>query len=108
MSEIVEMKRIEELTRRIVQEFHPQKVILFGSYAYGYPTRDSDVDILVVLPFQGKAVRKAIEIRNRVRAEMPLDLLVRTPEQLGERLARNDWFMREIVEKGRMLYATTD
>jgi len=85
MSEIVEMKRIEDLTRQIVQEFHPQKVILFGSYAYGDPTRDSDVDILVVLPFQGKAVRKAIEIRDRVRSEMQLDLLVRTPEQLGER-----------------------
>jgi len=58
----------------------------------------------VVLPFKGKPVRKAIEIRNKVNAVVPLDLIVRTPEQVAERLAQNDWFMREIVERGRTLY----
>jgi hypothetical protein len=53
-------------------------------------------------------VRKAIEIRNKVNAEMPLDLIVRTPEQLAERLAQNDWFMREIVERGRTLYESNN
>jgi hypothetical protein len=57
-----------------------------------------------VLPFEGKVVRKAIEIRNRVNAALPLDLIVRTPEQLADRLAQNDWFIREIVERGRTLY----
>jgi len=101
---MVEMKKIRDLTSLIAREFDPDRIILFGSYAYGQPGYDSDVDILVVLPFKGKAVRKAIEIRNRVNAQIPLDLIVRTPEQVAERIAMNDCFMREIVEKGRTLY----
>jgi len=105
---MVEMERIRDLTQRIAREFKPYKIILFGSYAYGYPRSDSDVDILVVLPFKGKAVRKAIEIRNTVNAGMPLDLLVRTPEQVTERVSQNDWFMREIVERGHVLYESNN
>jgi predicted nucleotidyltransferase len=101
---MVEMKKIRDLTSQIAREFNPDRIILFGSHAYGQPGNDSDVDILVVLPFKGKPVRKAIEIRNKINAGMPLDLIVRTPEQLAERLAQNDWFMREIVERGRTLY----
>ena len=101
---MVEMTRIEDLTSRIVRKFDPEKIILFGSHAYGRPTSDSDVDLLVILPFAGKPVRKAIEIRNSIDARMPLDLIVRTPEQVSDRLAQNDWFMREIIERGRTLY----
>jgi predicted nucleotidyltransferase len=101
---MVEMKRIRDLTSQIAREFNPDRIILFGSYAYGQPGDDSDVDILVVLPFKGKPVRKAIEIRNRINPAIPVDLIVRTPEQVAERIANNDWFMREIVEKGRTLY----
>ena len=100
---MVEMKKIRELTSQIARAFNPDKIILFGSHAYGQASSDSDVDILVVLPFKGKPVRKAIEIRNRVNAELPLDLIVRT-DQLADRLAQNDWFIREIVERGRTLY----
>jgi predicted nucleotidyltransferase len=105
---MVEMTKIRDLTSQIAREFKPDKIILFGSYAYGKPNNNSDVDILVVLRFNGKAVRKAIEIRNTVNAGMPLDLIVRTPEQLAERLALNDWFMREIVERGRTLYEASN
>ena len=101
---MVEMKKIEDLTSQIVREFNPERITLFGSHAYGGASDDSDVDLLVVLPFEGKPVRKAIEIRNKINARMPLDLIVRTPEQLAERLAQNDWFMREIVERGCTLY----
>jgi predicted nucleotidyltransferase len=101
---MVEMKRIKDLTSQIAREFNPERIILFGSHAYGQPGEDSDVDILVVLPFKGKPVRKAIEIRNRINPGIPVDLIVRTPEQVAERIANNDWFMREIVEKGRTMY----
>jgi predicted nucleotidyltransferase len=101
---MVEMKEIRDLTSQIAREFSPDRIILFGSHAYGQPGNDSDVDILVVLPFEGKPVRKAIEIRNKVNAGLPLDLIVRTPEQLAERVAQNDWFIREILERGRTLY----
>ena len=101
---MVDIKEIKHLSSQIAREFNPDRIILFGSYAYGQPGNDSDVDILVVLPFKGKPVRKAIEIRNKVNAGVPLDLIVRTPEQVADRVAQNDWFMREILERGHTLY----
>ena len=101
---MIDMDRIESLSQRIAEEFRPDRIILFGSYAYGEPTEDSDVDILVVMPFAGKPVYKAIEIRTKIDPRFPVDLIVRTPQQVEERVAMNDWFMREIVEKGRTLY----
>ncbi|HYN84419.1 MAG TPA: nucleotidyltransferase domain-containing protein [Pyrinomonadaceae bacterium] len=88
----------------IVREFRPAYVILFGSYAYGTPTADSDVDLLVVLEFKGKPIHKAVEILNRVNSKIPLDLIVRTPEQVRSRIANKDSFMCEVLEKGRRLY----
>jgi predicted nucleotidyltransferase len=98
-------ERIREYSERIAAEFQPERIILFGSYAYGTPDADSDVDLLVIMPFEGDSASKAAEIRRKVRAGFPVDLLVRTPKQVEQRLAWNDWFMREIVEKGTVVYA---
>ncbi len=87
-----------------MREFKPECVILFGSYAYGTPTTESDVDLLVVLRFEGKPIRKAVEILNRVNSKIPLDLIVRAPEQVKSRIAHKDSFMCEVFEKGRRLY----
>ncbi len=105
---MVTMEQIEELGRRIVREFHAQQVILFGSYARGVPSVDSDVDLLVVLPFEGRTVDKSVEIRLKLRPPFPLDLIVRTPEKVRERLEMGDDFMREILEEGKVLYETDD
>ena len=105
---MVQVETIQSLSASIAREFKPDYIILFGSYAYGTPDEDSDVDLLIVMPFEGKPIRKAIEIVNKVRPVIPLDLLVRTPEQVQERIANNDWFMREIIEKGRKLYDSAD
>lgn len=101
---MTDLKTVQEFCDRLVTEFHPDKVILFGSYAQGTPRADSDVDLLIILRFRGKGMQKAAEIRNRIRARFPLDLIVRTPEQLHRRLALNDFFLREVVEKGKILY----
>jgi hypothetical protein len=58
----------------------------------------------VILSFKGKPIHKALEIIQKVKPRIPVDLLVRTPEQIEERMANNDWFLREIVSKGRRLY----
>ena len=105
---MVQVETIQSLSASIAREFRPDYIILFGSYAYGEPDEDSDVDLLVVLPFEGKPLRKALEIISRVNPKIPVDLLVRTPEQVEERIANNDWFMREIIEKGRKLYESPD
>jgi uncharacterized protein len=101
---MIAIEQIESLGNHIAREFRPERIILFGSYAYGQPTDDSDVDLLVILPFNGRPVRKAIEIRAKINPRIPVELVVRTPEQVAERIANNDWFMQEIVEKGRVLY----
>jgi predicted nucleotidyltransferase len=98
------MDQILTLSERIAREFQPELIILFGSYAYGTPRDDSDIDILVVLPFEGKPTHKALEILKKINPGIPLDLIVRRPEQIKERISNNDWFMREVFEKGRRLY----
>ena len=97
---------IQNISEQIRREFAPQKIILFGSHSWGNPDIDSDVDLLVVLPFQGKPWRVAVDIRERITPGVPLDLLVRTPEQLQERLACHDTFITDIVTRGTVLYET--
>ena len=104
----VTIEQIQEYSDRIAAEFKPERIILFGSYAYGAPTADSDVDLLVVMPFEGHPTRKALDILKRIDAPFAIDLLVRSPEQMRQRLAWNDFFLREIVEQGRELYAAAD
>src|SRR2546430_11210045 len=101
MRSMVEMKKIRDLTSLIAREFNPDRIILFGSYASGQPDYDSDVDILVVLPFKGKAVRKAIEIRNRINAQIPLDL--RSEEYTSELQSQSNLVCRLLLEKKKKL-----
>ena len=101
---LVDKKTIQELANRIAREFHPDRIVLFGSYAYGVPTAESDVDLLVVMPFPGAGSTQAVEILRRVKARIPLDLVVRTPEDMRQRLAWNDFFLKEVTENGEVLY----
>jgi len=95
---------IRKFARQVAQQFNPQKIILFGSYAYGKPTEDSDVDMLVIMPFKGRGARKATEILLATDPRFPIDLLVRTPEQIRTRIKLGDFFIREITQKGEVLY----
>ncbi|MDX2045029.1 MAG: nucleotidyltransferase domain-containing protein [Acidobacteriota bacterium] len=97
-------KEIADLCSQIVNACHPQKVLLFGSYAYGSPTVDSDVDLMVVMPFEGHPAYQAGAIRSLIQTPLAVDLLVRTPEQVQERIGMGDPFMQEIVEQGEVLY----
>src|SRR5436305_15258313 len=93
----------------IVREFAPLRVILFGSHAYGTPTEDSDVDLLVVMDVPQEQARDlAVQIRRRIPRRFRTDLLVRTPGELAFRVAHNDVFLREILEQGRVPYASAD
>ena len=99
---------IAEVVAQIVGHFHPQQVVLFGSYAYGTPTPDSDVDLLVVMETPLRNVEQAVEIRKAVDFPFPVDLLVRTPRHIAERVALGDVFLREVLTKGVILYAASD
>jgi uncharacterized protein len=97
---LIPRRRIRDYCAAVAQEFHPEKIILFGSYAYGRPSADSDVDLLVVLAFRGNDRHKAIQIRCRFDAPFPLDLLVRKPKFLAERLRERDMFIEQVVQQG--------
>jgi predicted nucleotidyltransferase len=100
----IPLSAIRRFARAIAERFEPERIILFGSYAYGTPHADSDVDLLVVMPCANE-IGQSVRIRVAFAAPFPLDLIVRTPARLKQRLADGDWFLREITEQGKVLYA---
>jgi uncharacterized protein len=104
---MIEAEKITQLTQQIVAIAQPEKIILFGSYAYGQPDEDSDLDIMVILPFEGHWAYKAVEIRQQLPiTNFSLDLLTRTPQQVQTRLAIGDPFMQSIIQEDKVLYET--
>src|SRR5258708_3110502 len=101
---MVTRRQIRDYAHEIARQFRPRRIILFGSYAYGKPTRDSDVDLLVIVAHKGRGVRKAIQIELKTPAPFPCDLLVRSPRTIQQRLEWGDCFIREILTKGTILY----
>lgn len=100
-------EQIRLLCDAIAREFRPDRIVLFGSHAYGNPRADSDVDLLVVMPYEGSPFRQAALILGhlvRTVGVLPLDLLVRTAEEVSERLRMGDRFMREVVERGKVMH----
>jgi len=102
------LEGIRRVTRQVVEQFHPQKVILFGSYAYGQPTEDSDVDLLVVMPTEENSLHTAARISAAVDHPFPLDLLVIRPSDLVVALQEQNIFETEVVKKGVILYEAED
>jgi uncharacterized protein len=105
---MIEEKSIQDLRDRIATEFRPQRIILFGSYANGAPTKDSDLDILIIMKFTGSGSKKAVEILNQIQPKIPVDLVVRTPKEIKKRLQANDFFLADILRHGRVLYEASD
>jgi predicted nucleotidyltransferase len=104
---MIDEQRIAKVCEQIAEQFHPEKIILFGSYAYGLPRPDSDVDLLVVLPFEGKGFRKSLEILDCISPDFCLDLLARRPEDTARRYAEGDPLIREALDHGKVLYEGT-
>ena len=100
----IPQKAIDHVVEQIVEKFKPQKIILFGSYARGNPRPESDVDLLVVMDTAIKEVKQAIEIHHQLNIMFGLDLLVYTPKHLRERLEIGDWFVRDVLKEGKVLY----
>jgi uncharacterized protein len=103
----IPMSAIRRYARQIAERFQPDKIILFGSYAYGTPHEDSDVDLLVVMPARNQH-DQAVRIRWRLAAPFPMDLIVRTPQQMTWRLEEGESFTTTIVTKGKVLYEKSD
>ena len=102
------MSEIQDLGERIGRDFHPQRVILFGSHARGTAQEYSDVDLLVILHFDGKNFRKSLEILNYLDSRLPIDLLARRPDDVERRYNEGDPLIREALDHGKTLYAQRD
>jgi predicted nucleotidyltransferase len=103
----VPMAVIRRFARQVAERFAPEKVILFGSYAYDAHHADSDVDILVVMPCRNQ-LDQAVRISLAIDPPFPLDIIVRTPKNMTWRLEEGDSFLREIVTRGMVLYEKAD
>ena len=101
---MVSRSAIRKFANEVARQFKPDKIILFGSYAYGKPTPDSDVDLLVVM--SQRQVRRDLSVRMRwaVPCTFPLDLLVRSKQEVSQRLDWGDCFVQEVLSKGKVLY----
>lgn len=98
-------ERIEEMVRRIVSQFSPDKIILFGSHARGEAGPNSDVDLLVVMPVEGSKRQKATEIDVALADRtVPLDLIVVTPDDFERGRHEIGSILRPAVLEGRVMY----
>jgi uncharacterized protein len=100
---------LAEIIRRLVAALNPEKIILFGSYVYGSPSGDSDVDLLVIMQTTARPADHYVAVSRVIRPRpFPLDILVKTPDEIAGALAKGDSFIEEIVTRGRVLYARLD
>ena len=100
---------IKKIARQVVKAYQPEKIILFGSYAYGRPDADSDLDLLIIKKTSERFIERWINVRQIVsdpKRSIPFQPIVLTPQELEERLAIGDQFIEEIVTKGEVLYAS--
>ena len=96
---------IQEIKNRIIIEVHPDKIILFGSYAYGNPTKDSDLDLLVIMPSEEPMHSRVTRIRKLVRdIPIPKDIIVYTPQEVEKWKDASVAFITSIIRKGKVIY----
>lgn len=99
---------LDKIVSQLVKTYRPEKIILFGSYAYGVPHEDSDVDLLIIKTTSQPFVDRLVEVRKILTdpsRSVPLGPIVLTPEELDARLSIGDQFIEEIVTRGEVLYA---
>lgn len=96
---------LPEVVQRIVQTLQPEKIVLFGSYADGTPTSDSDVDLLVVMETTAPPVERYLAVSRLLRPRpFPVDILVKRPDEIQSALGAGDFFIREVLSRGQVLY----
>lgn len=98
-------RSLRPAVQRIVEELKPEKIILFGSYAYGNPTPHSDVDLLIVMKTTASLKERSWKVsRLLLPRPFPVDILVKTPREIEAALKSGDFFLKEILTRGKVLY----
>jgi len=97
-------QEIVEKTKTIIRRFDPEKIILFGSYAFGNSGSESDLDLLIIMNTDKPSWEKSIEVTLALKHTFPIDILVKTPEEIDNRIIAGDFFLSHILENGKVLY----
>jgi predicted nucleotidyltransferase len=99
-------KSLRPAIQKIVAELNPEKIILFGSYAYGAPNPHSDVDLLIVMKTRVSLKDRSWAVsRLLIPRQFPVDILVKTPGEMEQALESGDFFIKEILKRGKVMYA---
>jgi len=100
-------RTLSEIVEKLKSEYKPQKIILFGSYAYGNPREDSDLDLLILKNTNSRRVDRYVRVKKIIynpNRRITISPLVLTPKELAHRLRMGDDFIKEIIQKGVVLY----
>ena len=103
--EKITQQKIKKICQVIAEKFKPEKIILFGSFAWGRPTFDSDVDLLIIKKTKKDFIQTQMKVRRIINGELPVDILVKTPAELEKRLRLRDFFFEDVIKKGEVVYA---
>lgn len=95
---------IQSITRKIVREYKPEKIILFGSFAYGKPKASSDIDMLIVKKTKKRRIDRIKDVLYMIDNNFPFEPIVYTPQEIDKRLTLGDFFLQTIMQKGKILY----
>lgn len=99
-------RKIQEIVHKIATQFQPEKIILFGSYAWGEPNEWSDIDLFIVKDAAERRIDRARKVREIIWGSgLPVDILVYTPEEVKRRLDFEDFFIDDIITKGKLIYS---
>ena len=101
---MVTLIEIQKLADQIARLYQPDRIILFGSHAYGDPKTESDVDLLVIMNFAGRSIDLSTKMWSDTRPDFPVDLIVRKPDDTVRRYKEFDPLIREALDKGKVLY----
>ena len=104
MEVMIKETEIHNVAQKVIQNYKPERIYLFGSFAWGKPTADSDVDLFIVKETQERKFDRQLKVRRIINGSLPVDILVYNNKELQERLALGDFFVKTILEKGKLLY----
>ena len=99
-----DQKEIQKIVNQIVENYKPEKIILFGSFAYGKPREESDVDLAVIKKTRKRFVKRLFEVCKYIKSRMGTDILVYTPKEWEKALEEEHYFIKEIAQKGKVVY----
>ena len=101
---MITQRAINKISEKIAKKYKPEKIYLFGSFVWGKPNFDSDVDFFIIKKTKKKKFDRQLQVRKIVSGELPVDILVYNQEEIGERLSLGDLFLKKILNQGKLIY----